>query len=116
MKNGSIDKFILSSYELLKNTGHSNRYYHTLTPKDNAPVVVHHITNQFTYIISGSGKAVLNGKEVSIKQGDSLFIEAKTTHQFIAGSEKLVLFHIHIPESGRNEDRYIIKGEDYERH
>ncbi len=114
MNGEAINQFIMSSYKLLKNTAQANQYYHTLTPRDNAPVVVHKITNQFTYVISGSGKAFINGEEIPIQPGDSLFIESNTTHQFIAESENLVLFHIHIPETGRTTDRYIIKGADYE--
>ena len=44
-----------------------------------------------------------------------MFIEAGTTHRFVAESVELILFHIHIPDEGRDTDRYIIEGEDYDR-
>ena len=44
-----------------------------------------------------------------------ILIEAGIKHQFIAHSEKLILFHIHIPDEGRDVDRFIVEGEDYHR-
>lgn len=107
-------KFITSSYKLLQNHDKRGRYFHTLKSMDNSPVVVHKETNQLTTVIKGKGKAVLNGEEIEICDGDAIFVEAGTRHQFIAEDE-LTLFHIHIPDEGRDQDRYIVEGEDYNR-
>lgn len=110
-----ISEFILSSYKLLNDSKNNTHYYHTLIPDDNSPVVVHHTTNQFTYVISGNGSVFLNGDEIPIEPGKEILIEVGTTHRFVAISRELVLFHIHIPESGRTTDRFILEGEDYRR-
>ena len=115
MKDKNFLKFIGSSYKLLHNYSKRGRYYHTLKPNDNSPIVVHKETNQLTTVISGTGNVFLNGKEEHVSQGSIIFIEAGMTHEFIATSDELVLFHIHIPDEGRDNDRYIVNGEHYER-
>lgn len=111
----TLDSFIRNSYERLKDYEKKGRYYHILTPNDNSPVVVHKMTNQLTYVIEGEGITVLNGKAEDIFPGRAILVEAGTTHQFIAKSNKLTLFHIHVPDEGRDEDRYIVEGDDYNR-
>lgn len=110
-----MDSFIKKSYELLGEYEKKGRYYHTLTLDDNSPIVVHKKTNQLTYVIEGEGTVVLNGKAEDIHQGKAIFVEAGTAHQFIAKSNNLVLFHIHIPDEGHDVDRYIVEGDDYNR-
>ena len=112
----TFKEFIKSSYNLLSNNPHKGRYYHTLTPLDNSQIVVHKETNQLTIVISGSGKAVLDGNETLLNKDDYIFIEAGTKHQFSALGSELVLFHIHIPDEGRDNDRFIISGDDYDRY
>lgn len=110
-----LKEFINSSYELIQDYDRRGRYYHTLTPNDNSPTVVHNKTNQLTSIIKGSGTVVLNGIEKNICEGDNIFIKAGTTHRFLAKTDEMILFHIHVPDEGRDNDRYIIEGEDYNR-
>lgn len=109
-------RFIERSYVLLNDYEKRGRYFHTLRPSDNSPTVFHKQTNQYTYIIAGSGRIFLNGVESKIAAGDGFFIEAGTYHRFIADSEEMILFHIHIPDEGRDFDRYIVQGDDYDRY
>lgn len=111
-----LRQYIMNSYELLQGYEKKGRYFHTLTPKDNSPVVIHKKTNQLTFIVSGEGTIILNGEEKKIKQGNCIFVEAGMPHQFIADSDELTLFHIHIPDEGRDNDRFIVKGDDYDRY
>ena len=111
-----LEKYIIDSYKLLRNYEKKGRYFHTLTPTDKSPIVVHKKTNQLTYIVSGEGTAVLNGKIQQISTGSCLFVEARMTHQFKASSDELILFHIHIPDEGRDNDRYLVEGDDYNRY
>lgn len=111
----AINSFIESSFERLASYERKGRYFHTLTPSDNSPVVVHKVINQLTYVISGEGIVVLNGVEKKICTKDCFFVEAGTRHSFAALSDELTLFHIHIPDEGRDNDRFIISGDDYDR-
>ena len=114
MKNNPLSEFVQSSYLLLQGHSQSGRYFHDLTSSDNSPLVVHHNTNQLTYVLKGSGKAFISGKERYINEGAVLFIPAGITHRFVA-DQKMTLFHIHIPDSGRENDREIVEGDDYDR-
>ena len=111
-----LGQYIKKSYEMLQEYDKKGRYFHTLTPKDNSPIVVHEKTNQLTYVISGKGTIVLDGEAGKIETGNSFLVEAGVTHQFMADSEELILFHIHIPDEGRDNDRFIVEGDDYNRY
>lgn len=111
-----LERYIKNSYEMLQEYDKKGRYFHTLTPEDNSPIVVHKKTNQLTYVISGEGTIILNGEAKKIETGNSFFVEAGMTHQFRAYSEELTLFHIHIPDEGRDNDRFIVEGDDYNRY
>lgn len=115
MTEDLLKEYIRSSWQLLQDHPQAGRYFHELTNRDNSPVVVHRHTNQLTYVLSGSGKAYLNGAEQPIAEGSALFVPAGTTHRFVT-DEKMKLFHIHIPDDGRETDRQIVEGNDYERY
>lgn len=110
-----LAEYINSSYKLLQKYEKKGRYFHTLSPDDNSPTVVHKQTNQLTYVLGGNGIVFLDGRPQNLKADSALVIKAGVSHRFVATSEKLVLFHIHIPDEGRDKDRFIIEGEDYER-
>lgn len=110
-----IRRFIENSFKRLDLYEKKGRYFHTITPADNSPLVVHRFTNQLTYVISGEGIVSLNGIEKKVQSKDFVFVEAGTTHSFVALSDELTLFHIHIPDEGRDSDRFIVSGDDYER-
>lgn len=115
MSDAVLNEFIRSSYELLRDYPKNGRYFHTLRPTDNSPLVIHQETNQLSHVLSGRGRVWLNGKERNICAGDSLLVPAGTTHRFAAETEEMILFHIHIPDSGRETDRIVIEGADYDR-
>lgn len=116
MGKENFGAFIENSFSMLQTYEKKGRYFHTLKSDDNSPVVVHKQTNQFTYVISGEGIVFLNGIEKKITTNEGVFIPAGTTHRFIANTNDLVLFHIHIPDEGRDLDRYVVEGDDYDRY
>lgn len=116
MNKKDLKMFFDDTVDILQKYEKPGRYYHTLSPSDNSPVVVHKSTNQITYILNGNGKVVLNSKAKRIKKGDIVLINAGVTHQFFAKSAELTLFHIHLPDEGRDSDRFIVQGEDYNRY
>ena len=116
IKNDELGNFFQHSYKLMQKYQYGRRYYHTLTSKDNSPVIMRDHTDQITYVIEGSGTVYLNGKEQSINEGSIILIESGTTIRFVANSERLTLFHIHIPDSGREDDRRILEGSDIDRY
>lgn len=111
-----LDQFIANSYDLLRDYPKKGRYFHNLAYGDNSPTVVHKKTNQLTYVIEGQGSVCLDGIEQKIDKNVPVLINAGTKHKFTASKEGLILFHIHIPDEGRDNDRTIVEGEDYERY
>lgn len=116
MENSELGRFLLHSYNLMQNYKHGRRYYHKLTKEDNSPVVIRDHTDQITYVVEGSGTVYLNGKKQNINVGNILLIESGTTIRFVADSEGMTLFHLHIPDLGREEDRRILEGDDIDRY
>lgn len=110
-----LKMYIDNSYELLQSYNKKGRYFHTLTKNSNSPIVVHKKTNQLTYVIKGSGDAYLNGEKNVLNEGDVIFVKNNVEHRFVATEEQFTLFHIHIPDEGRDNDRYIVSGADYDR-
>jgi len=116
IENNELERFLHHSYNLIKDHPDGRRYYHTLTTEDNSPVVIHDHTDQITYVAEGSGTAYLNGKEQKVNVGNMFLIESGTTMRFIANSEGLTLFHIHVPDTGGEKDRRILEGKDINRY
>jgi len=59
---------------------------------------VHEESDQWLYVVSGDGKAVIEGKEVKIENGDLLLIEKGETHEIInEGKAPLRTFSIYAP-------------------
>jgi len=59
---------------------------------------VHAESDQWLYVVSGQGKAIIEGKTVKIKSGNLLLIEAGETHEIINEGEKpLKTFNIYAP-------------------
>ena len=110
-----LDRFVRSSIILLESSAARGRYCQVLSPSDNSPLVVHERTNQLTYVAEGEGVVRLNGIDTMLVPGSHVFIEAGVIHGFKATSERFVLFHIHVPNEGRDEDRRVVSGNDYER-
>lgn len=116
IENNELERFLYHSYNLMKDRPEGKKYYHTLTPKDNSPVVVHDHTDQITYVVDGSGTAYLNGRKQEVRGGNIFLIQSGTTMRFIANSGGLTLFNIHVPDDGGKNDRRVLEGEDIDRY
>lgn len=116
IRNDELEGFLRHSYNLMRKYPNGKRYYHTLKKGDNSPVAIHDNTDQITYVVEGSGIAYLNGEEQKVSAGNVFLIKSGTTMRFIANSEGLTLFHLHIPDTGREEDRRILEGKDINRY
>lgn len=58
----------------------------------------HEKSDQWLYVVAGTGKAIVSRKSVSIKKDDLLLIEAGETHEIINdGKEPLKTFNIYTP-------------------
>lgn len=59
---------------------------------------IHKYTEQTLFFLSGSGKAILDGKESLINAGDVVVVTPGTKHNFInTGSEPLKIYTVYAP-------------------
>lgn len=59
---------------------------------------VHPRSDQWLYVVSGSGQATVNRRRVRLRQGSLLLIEAKETHEIRnTGRQSLVTINVYSP-------------------
>jgi mannose-6-phosphate isomerase-like protein (cupin superfamily) len=85
--------------EVLYTSEHLQLVLMSIPPKEEIGTEIHPDTDQFFRIEQGKGKAVLNGKEIPIKDGDSVIVPAGVRHNFINMSidENLGLYSVYAP-------------------
>ncbi len=48
----------------------------------------HKNSDQWLYVVSGRGEAIINGENINLDEGDVILIEAGDTHEIKAGSDQ----------------------------
>lgn len=84
-----------------------------LQKMDDAPLVMHKLTNQITYVVKGEGIAVLGDEIRTISEGHILAIPRKMQHCFKCVGQLLILQHYHWPQDYLETDRVILQ-EDFD--
>jgi quercetin dioxygenase-like cupin family protein len=85
-------------------------YRVTISPRQRTRVSYHRIAEEYYYVLSGNGTAILDGREHPLAPGDFLRLPPGTTHGFVAGDEPLVMLDIHTPGSRPDRDVYFTDG------
>jgi len=57
----------------------------------------HEYSDQWLYVISGYGRAVVEGVEFELKKGSFLLIEKGEAHEITAGPERIVTINFYAP-------------------
>lgn len=89
-----------SFFKILETTPHSQVAEMVLSPGQSTggSENEHKRSDQWLYVISGSGKAIIEGKTIKIKKGELLLIERGEKHEIINDSEvPLETFNIYAP-------------------
>ena len=81
-----------------------------VAPRERTSVSYHRIAEEFYYVISGSGIAILNGREYRLLAGDFLRLPPGTTHGFVTEDEPLEMLDIQIPGCRPDRDVYFVGG------
>lgn len=79
-----------------------------IEPHQTTSVSYHKIAEEYYFVLSGSGTALLNGQAHALKPGDFLRLPPGTTHGFITGQEPLEMLDIHTPGSRPDHDVYFV--------
>ena len=79
-----------------------------IDPHQTTSVSYHKKAEEYYYVISGCGTAILNGQSYRLNAGDFLRLPPGTTHGFITLDEPLVMLDIHTPGSRPDHDVFFI--------
>lgn len=83
-------------------------YRVSIAPRQRTSVSYHRVAEEWYYVLSGSGTAVLNGEEHSLTRGDFLRLAPGTTHGFVTQDEALEMLNMHVPGSRPDRDVYFV--------
>lgn len=79
-----------------------------IEPHQKTNISYHKIAEEFYYVLSGSGTAILNGESHPLSEGDFLRLPPGTTHGFITQEQPLVMLDLHTPGSRPDRDVYFV--------
>lgn len=72
---------------VLENGQHTQVVIMNIAPGEDIGMEVHPDNDQVLYFVAGEGKAVLDGEEADIKEGDIILVNAGTEHNFMNTSD-----------------------------
>ena len=78
-----------------------------IEPHQTTSVSYHRVAEEFYYVLSGSGTAILNGEAHPLATGDFLRLPPGTTHAFVTKEEPLLMLDIHTPGSRPDHDVFF---------
>jgi mannose-6-phosphate isomerase-like protein (cupin superfamily) len=79
-----------------------------VAPHQRTSVSYHRIAEEFYYVITGTGTAILNGQEYRLSAGDFLRLPPGTTHGFVTAEEPLDMLDIQTPGCRPDHDVYFV--------
>lgn len=91
---------LTQEWNVLGGTKHSQAAEMVLAPGDaeGGPDNKHEGSDQWLYVVSGKGQAVVGGREVALSPGTLLLIEADETHEIRnMGDEPLRTLNVYAP-------------------
>jgi mannose-6-phosphate isomerase-like protein (cupin superfamily) len=111
--SGSSQKQRLGPYEIEflippEDEAAGTAYRVRIEPNQTTSVSYHKIAEEFYYVLSGCGTALLNHRPYEIQSGDFLRLPPGTTHAFITKDEPLVMLDIHAPGSRPDHDVFFV--------
>lgn len=84
----------------------------TLNPGEDIGAETHTDIDQFFRFDEGKGKAIINGNEYSLKDGDSIIVPAGSQHNIIADpNSSLKMYTIYSPPHHKDGIVYVTKEE-----
>ena len=88
-----------SEFKVLASTANAQVAVMVVPPGlENGAQTTHRHSDQWIYVVSGHGSAVVNGTEVPLQPGTMLLIEANEDHQITAsGSQPLETLNFYAP-------------------
>ena len=79
-----------------------------IEPHQRTSISYHRIAEEYYFVLSGTGTALLDGQLYPLKPGIFLRLPPGTTHGFITEDEALEMLDVHTPGSRPNRDVYFV--------
>lgn len=79
-----------------------------IAPRQTTATSFHRIAEEFYFVLSGQGIAILNDQQYVLRAGDFLRLPPGTTHRFITSDEPLEMLNIHCPGSRPDRDVFFV--------
>lgn len=81
-----------------------------VAPGKRTRVSYHRIAEEYYFVISGRGTAILDGREYRLSPGDFLRLPPGTTHGFVTADEPLDMLDVQVPGCRPDRDVYFVDG------
>ena len=79
-----------------------------IEPGQQTRVSYHQVAEEYYYILSGRGVALIDGREQPVAAGDFLRLPPGTRHGFLTADEPLEMLDIHTPGCWPERDTYFV--------
>jgi mannose-6-phosphate isomerase-like protein (cupin superfamily) len=77
-------------------------------PHQQTTTSYHRVAEEFYFVLTGTGTAVLDGESRAVKPGDFLRLPPGTRHAFVTFDEPLEMLDIHVPGCRPDRDTYFV--------
>jgi mannose-6-phosphate isomerase-like protein (cupin superfamily) len=100
-------------FRVVLDNKHAQAAQMTLNPKqvEGGPDNRHKGADQWLYVVSGTGKAIVNGKHIDLREGTILLIEQGETHEIRnTGESPLRTLNFYVPPAYSEEGEELPAG------
>ncbi len=106
-----LGPYTIESLIDLAEEGRATVYRVSIIPQQRTRISYHRVAEEYYFVLTGHGTAVLDGQEYRLKAGDFLRLPPGTTHGFVTEGEPLEMINIHAPGCRPDRDTYFADGE-----
>ncbi|MGO8746242.1 MAG: cupin domain-containing protein [Thermoguttaceae bacterium] len=82
----------------------------SIAPHARTSTSYHRIAEEYYFVLSGRGSAIVDGLERSVAAGDFLRLPPGTTHAFVTADDPLEMLNIQTPGCRPDRDVYFADG------
>ena len=84
-------------------------YRVSVEPHQQTPTSYHLVAEEFYFVLTGTGTAVLDGQSHPLRPGDFLRLPPGTRHAFVTLDEPLEMLDVHVPGCRPDRDAYFVE-------
>jgi mannose-6-phosphate isomerase-like protein (cupin superfamily) len=84
-------------------------YRVSVEPHQQTTASYHLVAEEFYFVLTGTGTAVLDGQSYPLRPGDFLRLPPGTRHAFVTLDEPLEMLDVHVPGCRPDRDAYFVE-------